>query len=118
MKKKQAVPTIPDNFLECRDYGHNWKPYNAEVDNRRRFVKRIQQCGNCESFRSHKISTAVRSRGQLIPGSASYSHAEGYLNKGHGRLTADAKDQIRWYNTELLLEKILHRQEELAPAAA
>lgn len=65
--------TLTDRFLQCRDFGHNWRPLTVDYDRKSRSYYRQLRCVSCRTIRK-----------QLLDGSGhvvtnSYAYADGYL---------------------------------------
>lgn len=79
-------------YLECRELGHLWRPWMAqEIRDERlgRHWERTLRCGRCRSKRNQILT----SNGSVV--SNSYSYADGYVNKGLGRIVGEARDALR-----------------------
>lgn len=86
---RAAVRGMDLTHVQCRDFGHSWRPYTA------RWLSKFNQyqsqlvCARCSTIRTRFLS---RSGEQLGGG---YDYADGYLVKGLGRLTGHDRDEIR-----------------------
>lgn len=96
---------LPTEFLRCRDLGHNFQPYTV-----RRYRNAYEERLRCPRCKTKKIRT-IGSRG-LFLGSPRYEYPEGYLIKGQGNLSADARGIIR-LNSVLRTARIIEVDEEL-----
>lgn len=93
-----AIADLDDSSLQCRDFGHSWRPYEAEyIAARRQYVERLQ-CGRCSTLRVRLLD----GRGAQL--TSHYDYAPGYLVKGLGRLTGEDRDAVRLAGVQLLLE--------------
>lgn len=85
---------IPENTLECRDYGHQWIHDTAEKKGSA--WHQGMRCKRCKIVRSRTLS----SQGEVLSGwNHSYAAAPGYVLSG-GRLTDEEKREIRVRNLE------------------
>lgn len=85
---QQFAQGLSQEFLECRQYGHAWKPYT--VDSGGGLYEVTIRCSRCTS---EGVDTVNR-RGQRIrPRRPRY--AQGYLASGMGRMTGEAASVIR-----------------------
>lgn len=76
-------------FLECRLYGHNWRPSSATFHNVYRYWRIVQQCPRCTSERVAELDSHGAVTSQQI------DYADGYLTDGIGRIVGDARDTLR-----------------------
>jgi hypothetical protein len=79
-----------DEILECRTYGHKWTPHRAQHVKQYRYFYVIQLCPRCLTTRHMEISEAG---GEVFD--TWYEYPDGYLTKGLGRITGDARGQLR-----------------------
>lgn len=79
---------LPEAYLRCRQYGHNWDPFSAVKTGPRYDV--TLDCERCHS----KRRILLDSNGMLVKAPHT-NYAEGYLAHGIGRLTGEAKGVIR-----------------------
>jgi len=81
---------LPDEYLECRDYGHNWKPWAVRFDEEHNAYVRVARCGRCKSTRPEWMGMGgSRDR-------TSIAYRDGYLAPaGTGRLVMKDKDALR-----------------------
>ena len=84
-----AIETMPDTFLQCRDFGHSWRPHTARALAKRKGYEQTLRCARCLTERRRWID----SRGEII--SSGYEYAEGYLVAGLGRLTGVDRGHVR-----------------------
>lgn len=75
--------------LQCRDFGHSWRPYTASWNATERCYETQLRCARCKTMRVRLIGQA----GQLLRNN--YDYTEGYLIKGMGRLDTADRDVIR-----------------------
>jgi hypothetical protein len=79
----------PNDFLECRLYGHVWRPNRATFNRTLRYYYVVQACSRCHSERHSELDQ----RGRVT--AVWMRYAEGYLTKKIGRIIGDAKDSLR-----------------------
>lgn len=92
----RTVAGMAIDHLQCRDYGHLWRPRNARKIGR--IYEQTLVCERCTTERVRHLSA----RGELLD--AHYSYAAGYTMKGLGRLTGADRDQIRLASILAVLE--------------
>lgn len=79
---------LPEEFLRCRELGHNWSPHTA-TKYRNAFVRTLR-CPRCKTRKRQQLD----SRGMIV-GSPVYIHPEGYLHQGHGQIRGDGRGVLR-----------------------
>jgi hypothetical protein len=79
-----------NEWLECRTYGHTWKPQAATYTKDRKAIATTQLCPRCECERHALLDART---GWVI--SSRIDYPDGYLLKGVGRMTGDAKGALR-----------------------
>ena len=81
---------LPDEFLECRDYGHNWKPWAVKFDEEHNAYVRVARCRECKSTRPEWVGLGgSRDR-------ANIRYRDGYLAPaGTGRLVGEERNMLR-----------------------
>lgn len=77
------------DFLQCRDFGHSWRPHTARWDNEAHAYRTQLRCSRCRTIRVRWIGRTGQQLG------ASYDYADGYMVKGVGRLTGTDRDALR-----------------------
>jgi hypothetical protein len=83
-----AVESMPDTHIECRDFGHSWRPLAATwLDGGN--LERVLTCARC-STRRYQI---LDRQGYVLSGH--YAYADHYLIEGIGRMTADDRAAVR-----------------------
>jgi hypothetical protein len=93
---KQLAAQMPSEHLQCRKYGHSWKP--LEVEELSAADKRKLKAAYAETL---KCSVCGTGRSQLLTKKGelrrnSYQYAKGYQTpKGTGRLSGEARDVLR-----------------------
>ena len=75
--------------VQCRDFGHSWRPYTARWISRYNQYESQQLCQRCSTIKTRFLSRT----GEIV--SSGYDYADGYLIKGLGRLTGHDRDEIR-----------------------
>lgn len=78
-----------DEFLQCRTYGHPWRPGTARWNGRYKFWATIEKCPRCTSERHRELTRT----GKVM--SSNIDYADGYLSEpGGGRFTGEARDML------------------------
>jgi len=86
----QAIGMMRLDHLQCRDFGHSWRPYTARWIETEKCYESVLRCARCTTLRMRYLS----SRGDLV--SSRYDYADGYqMPKGIGRLDGNDRAQIR-----------------------
>ena len=93
---KALVKDMESSYLQCRDYGHAWKPVTAYREGS--VFIRVLGCANCETQKKQRLSR----RGEIL--SSSMVYPKGYLFHGVGRIAGEAKDVVRLASLQLELE--------------
>jgi len=103
MARRRAAPKsdaqefaegLPTAFLQCRDYGHSWRPYTASWSSEQACWERALKCIRCTAERTQRLSRS----GEILRGH--YVYPEGYLHApGLGRLTGQDRDALRLEST-------------------
>lgn len=83
-----AVGLSPTH-LQCRELGHNWRPYTAQWKPRDRCFDRVLRCTRCKTQRVQVLNRF----GAIV--SSHYVYADGYQAKGLGRIVGDGRDALR-----------------------
>lgn len=83
------VHELRTDYLQCRDFGHSWRPYTARWDARENAYRTELRCSRCKTIRVRWIGP----RGQQLD--SRYDYSDGYLVKGIGRLTGSDRDALR-----------------------
>lgn len=100
---------LPEAFIQCRDFGHNWRAYRAFYDEREKGYRRVIQCTRCTTERTQLLDLDGSVR------SGYYVHPDGYLKPaGTGVLDAGGRASLRLISTLKLIE----RGDELKPRRA
>jgi hypothetical protein len=80
----------PEEFLLCRTYGHSWRPFGAE-DNADGTIAETLRCSSCRGLKTVDI---LPTTGVAVT-TPRYSHEEGYLTQGMGRIGGDGRGALR-----------------------
>lgn len=84
-----AISHMDLEFIQCRDFGHSWRPYSARWLPSENCYESQLRCARCKAIRTRWLSRT----GSQVGGG--YDYADGYLVKGIGRLTGTDRDKIR-----------------------
>lgn len=84
---QQAIETMDQESLICRDFSHSWGGWYARRDGSG--FERGIRCSVCGTCRIEKLD----SQGRIV--SRRYEYPDGYLLKGVGRITADFRAMVR-----------------------
>lgn len=80
---------LPENFLLCREMGHNWRPWAAQWSPQEQCYERILRCTRCKTERHQTLTN----RGGVV--TSHYQYPEGYQHKGFGRISGEGRDLLR-----------------------
>lgn len=84
-----AIAGMDDTHLLCRDFGHSWRPWDAQwIPQRRQYLEALL-CSRCQTVRRRLLDEYGAQLAQ------SYTYADGYLVHGLGRLTGDDRNSLR-----------------------
>jgi hypothetical protein len=86
--ERQAAKWSED-FLECRLYGHHWRPASARFHDTYRYWRIVQVCPRCTSERVAELDGNGHVTSQAI------HYADGYLTDGIGRIVGSSRDTLR-----------------------
>lgn len=75
--------------LECRSYGHLWRPSTAQHFPKLRYWYVVRKCGRCTTERHEELDEYGRVFSKW------YRYAEGYLTENLGRITGDGRGVLR-----------------------
>jgi hypothetical protein len=95
-----ALHHLRTTYLQCRDFGHSWRPYTAVWDSDYNVYRTALRCTRCHTTRHRDINR----RGEQL--SNRYDYADGYIIKGSGRLTGEDRDTLRLTSLEQLLGEL------------
>lgn len=91
---------LPDSYLQCRDFGHTWRPFRASYDAAENGYRRIMRCGRCKAQRSQLLGLDGSIR------SGAYDYADGYTKPaGTGVLDQGGRGTLRLESTLRLIGK-------------
>lgn len=86
----EAAEDMPDEYLECRDMGHQWAKHGGRVYTTH--IDKTLRCPRCHTMRVFVLTPL----GGIVSSHYDYSEAPNYLMpKGTGRIGGDAKDALR-----------------------
>lgn len=88
------------DFVQCRDFGHSWRPLSARWLEKQSCYESVLRCTRCGTDRHRWLS----STGTQLSGA--YEYADGYLVKGLGRLTGTDRDMVRLASVLAVLPKV------------
>ncbi len=92
------------DWLFCRTYQHNWKPWTARWSDHESCYQVSIRCNRCGTKRVQKMSD----RGAVL--SSHYEYPEGYLHEGMGRIAGEARDMLRLES----VTRVVAKQEQQA----
>ena len=96
---KEFVEELPDTFLQCREMGHNWRPFTASRYRDGGFL-RVLRCSRCYCKKEQDLS----STGMIL--STQYKHPEGYLIHGVGQLVGEERGTLRLESVTRIIRDI------------
>lgn len=64
---------LSDRFLQCRDFGHNWRPWTVDFDRKAKSYFRQLRCVSCKTVRSQLLDSS----GHVLTNS--YKYPDGYI---------------------------------------
>lgn len=100
-KPELNVSTVLSNMktehVQCRDFGHTWRPYGAQWLPAERCYEERLRCSRCRTVRNRLISQ----RGELLR--SHYEYADNYLIAGFGRFDDSDRCALRLASLELIL---------------
>jgi len=85
----EAVKHMAFEHIQCRDFGHSWRPYSARWMPTFNQYESQLMCARCKTIRTRFMSRT----GALLD--SKYDYADGYTVKGLGRLSGVDRDVIR-----------------------
>lgn len=80
---------LEEDWLYCRTYQHNWKPWTASWSSELGCYEVSIRCNRCHTRRVQTMSD----KGTVL--SSHYEYPEGYLHAGMGRIAGEARDRLR-----------------------
>lgn len=84
--------SIPDEHLLCRLRGHRWEDYGRVSYSRKH--KTFEEAVDCERCEANLV-TIFRTDGEVLSRRIDYTPAEGYLQKGNGRIDARGRQMLQ-----------------------
>lgn len=84
-----AIAGMSDAHLQCRDFGHSWRPYDVTSVPQQHAYREALLCGRCKTLRLRLIDA----RGFQL--ATSYRYPDTYLVKGLGRLDETDRATLR-----------------------
>jgi hypothetical protein len=84
-----VVDQMPDEYVECRELNHLWRPYDVHYNAKYHTYDRTLRCYRCLTRKHQELSE----RGHVLR--SSYSYPEDYQLKNLGRIAGDARDVVR-----------------------
>jgi hypothetical protein len=103
-----AIHAMPSQFIQCRDFGHLWRPRAATWVAEKEHYETELKCQRCKTVRLRYIGP----RGELLK--SGYDYSAGYVVTGMGRLDGAERDLLR---LESVL-RVLPAEEQQTPATA
>jgi hypothetical protein len=83
---KRQARQWTDDVLECRTYGHIWRPHSARYNSRYKYWQVVQRCQRCTSERRRQLTQRGKRTSSYI------DYVDGYLSEGLGRITGEARE--------------------------
>lgn len=94
----QAIRGLTPEYVQCRDFGHSWRPFSARWLSRENCFESILRCARCTTERTRFLGP----RGQLM--TSRYDYSDGYqMPPGTGHLSSSDRDQIRLASIQSIL---------------
>lgn len=86
---EKAVQKMNIEHVQCRDFGHSWRPFSARWMPDENCYESQLRCSRCSTVRTRWLGR----HGEQLGGT--YNYAEGYTIKGLGRLSGADRDHVR-----------------------
>jgi hypothetical protein len=86
---EKAIRGMDLEYIQCRDFGHSWRPSSARWVNAENAYETTLRCARCGTVRTRWLSRT----GQQLQ--SNYEYASGYTVKGLGRLSGSDRDIVR-----------------------
>lgn len=86
---KAAVAAMPREYTHCRDYGHDWRPF--DVREAGRMYERTLRCTRCQTH-CHQM---VAKRNGRLTGGRRYTYPTDYLIPGLGSFSSEDRGLVR-----------------------
>lgn len=80
---------LPDDYLQCRELGHVWRPHTAQVAEG--YYERRLRCPRCKMVREDQVSMS----GQILRRSYDDTNCPDYYAKHIGRIVGEGRGQLR-----------------------
>ena len=90
---------LSQNMLECRNYGHSWRPMTAVWIDEERVYEEVVRCVRCRSERLKLLDRL----GMVV--SSQYRYTRGYLKQGIGRLDPHDRGMLRLEAVQRRMDK-------------
>jgi hypothetical protein len=82
--------SLPTEYLQCRDFGHLWRPTTVHYDPADRTYTQTMRCGRCLTERDRTLSIS----GAIL--ASQYHYVSGYsAPSGTGQLGTVGRDHLR-----------------------
>lgn len=104
---------LPERFLQCRDFGHSWRPWAVRFDREYNSYERTLRCTRCRSERHESLGLSGAKAGR------GYTYPDGYqAPPGTGHLVLADRDELRIASIQRLITspELLGRGESLQRA--
>lgn len=98
VKVADIAERYPQMFIECRDFGHSWRPKNASWL-QGGSIERTLGCSRCKTTRTQILDR----EGYIVSGY--YEYADGYRLVGLGALKAPDRAEFRRSSVTRYLNK-------------
>ena len=95
----EAIATMPDAHLHCRDYGHAWRAHTARYLTDQRVYEQQLRCTRCRTIRKRLLDR----QGDVVR--SGYVYVKDYQLRGLGRLTGSDKGMLRLASLNATLAK-------------
>ena len=95
-----AIAGLPDAYVECRDLGHNIRPYAVAVVPQLGCYEVSVRCVRCRAYTKTRL--VEMSTGAVVTAWKT-AYKDGYLVPGMGRLDPDGRNLVRRTSCERFL---------------
>lgn len=85
------LESLPTQYLQCRSFGHSWRPANAGYNQADKVFEQSLKCTRCTATRSFTVSPSSGAYTSRTP----YTYPDGYVVKGTGRMRTEDNNAIR-----------------------
>lgn len=86
---EETLHDMRQDFIQCRDFGHAWRPFTARWMPAERVYHTQLRCSRCRTIRTRYIND----HGQQV--GHTYAYPDGYQIRGMGRMTGEDRDHLR-----------------------